>query len=85
MSKKDDRTLERLFSHPMPMNLEWNEVKHMLEKLGASVETTHHSHTKITIGNETKTFKTFHKMLEDKHEVKELQHLLEAAGLAPSA
>lgn len=85
MHRKDNRTLEKLFSHPMAMNLEWNEVKHMLQTMGAEIETTHHSHTKVTLAGETRTFKTFHKMLEDKHEVKELQHLIEAAGLAPDA
>lgn len=83
MHKKDTRTLDKLFSHPMPMNLEWNEVKHMLETMGATVDMTHHSHIKITLAGETKTFKTFHKNLGDKHEIKELQHLIEAAGMAP--
>jgi hypothetical protein len=33
MHKKDQTTIEKLFSHPIPMNLEWSEVKHMLESL----------------------------------------------------
>lgn len=84
MHKKDNTTLEKLFSHPMPMNLEWNEVKHMLEQLGAEVDTTNHSHVKVKIGDESRSFKSFHKMLGDKHEIKELQGLLENAGFAPS-
>lgn len=85
MHKKDNTTLEKLFSHPMPMNLEWNEVKHMLETMGAEVDTTNHSHIKIKIGDESRSFKSFHKMLGDKNEIKELQHLLESAGLAPDS
>ena len=84
MHKKDNATLEKLFSHPISMNIEWNEVKHMLETMGAEIEMTHHSHIKIKLGNDVKTFKTFHKMLGDKHEIKELQHMLENAGLAPN-
>jgi hypothetical protein len=85
MHKKDNTTLEKLFSHPLSMNLEWSEVKHLLESLGAEVETTHHSHIKISLGDDVKTFKTFHKMLGDKHEIIELQHMLKRAGLAPES
>ncbi len=84
MHKRDQTTLEKLFSHPIPMNLEWNEVKHMLESLGAEIDTTHHNHIKIKLGHESKSFKSFHKMLGDIHEIKELQHLLESHGLAPN-
>lgn len=83
MQNKDNKTLEKLFSHPLNMNLEWSEVKHMLEAMGATVETTHHSHVKVSLGKQVKTFKTFHKMLGDKHEIIELQHMLKEAGLAP--
>ena len=86
MSKKDNRTLEKLFSHPLSMNLEWNEVRHMLESLGAEIETTPHNHVKIKLKDQAKTFRTFnHKMLGDKNEILELQHLLKDAGLAPGA
>jgi hypothetical protein len=27
MHRKDQTTLEKLFSHPIPMNLEWSEIK----------------------------------------------------------
>jgi hypothetical protein len=84
MHNQDTRTLEKLFSHPLNMNLEWNEVKHMLEKMGASVDTTSQGHVKITLGSDVKTFKTFQKMLGDKHEIIELQHMLKNAGLAPA-
>jgi len=84
MQKKDTRTLEKLFSHPISMNIEWNEVKHMLETLGAEIETTNHSHVKIKLGDQVKTFKTFHKMLEDKNEIIELQHMLKDQGFIPS-
>ena len=57
MHKKDTKTLEKLFSHPISMNLEWNEVKHMLETMGVEVETTHHNHTKIHYGEESMSFK----------------------------
>ena len=83
MHKKDNRTLEKLFSHPLNMNLEWAEVKHMLEQLGAEIDMTHQSHIKIKLGEDVKTFKTFHKMLGDKHEIIELQHMLTNAGFAP--
>ena len=83
MHKKDNATLEKLFSHPISMNIEWNEVRHMLETMGAEIEMTQHSHIKIKLGDEVKTFKTFHEMLGDKHEIKELQHMIENAGLAP--
>ncbi len=84
MHNQHTKTLEKLFSHPMNMNLEWNEVKHMLESMGANVDTTNHGHVKVTLGSDVKTFKTFHKMLGDKHEIVELQHMLTNAGLAPT-
>ena len=83
MHKKDNATLEKLFSHPISMNIEWNEVKHMLETMGAEIDMTQQSHVKIKLGDESRSFRTFHKMLGDKHEIKELQHMLEKAGFAP--
>lgn len=83
MHNKDTHTLEKLFSHPINMNLEWSEVKHMLESLGANVEITGNNHTKITLGSQVKSFKSFNKMLGEKHEIIELQHMLRDAGLAP--
>jgi len=85
MHNKDNNTLEKLFSHPISMNIEWNEVKHLLETLGAEVETTHSNHVKVKLGDQVKTFTSFHKMLGDKHEIKELQGMLEEAGHAPKA
>ncbi len=84
MHKKDNTVLEKLFSHPMTMNLEWSEVKHMLESLGAEVETTHHSHVKIRLNGEVQTFTTLgHKTISDKDELNALKHFLEKAGCAP--
>lgn len=81
----DKATLEKLFSHPISMNIEWNEVKHMLETMGAEIDMTNQSHIKIKLGDESRSFKSFHKMLGDKHELKELQHMIEKAGLAPDS
>jgi len=50
-----------------------------------STITNHHSHIKVTLADDEKTFKSFHKMLGDKHEIIELQHMLKRAGLAPES
>ncbi len=66
------------------MNIEWSEVEHMLRSFGAEVETTHHSHIKVTLGEHVRTFnKPHHKNLSSKDEIMELQHFLKEVGLAP--
>ncbi len=82
MHRKHAKTLEQIFSHPLSMNIEWSEVKNLLEDCGADIETTAHNHIKVTLNNHTKTFKTFHKTLGDKHEIIELQHLLKDSGIS---
>lgn len=83
MHNKDIKTLEKLFSHPLSMNIEWDEIKHLLENLGAEIDMTQHNHIKVKLGDQEKTFTSFHKMLGDKYEIKELQHMLKATGYAP--
>jgi hypothetical protein len=45
-------TLERILRHPASGNIEWREVKSLLDALGATTE-EHNGKLKVTLGGET--------------------------------
>ncbi len=45
-------TLERIFSHPSSGNIEWRQVRALLESVGTATE-EHNGKLKVTLGDET--------------------------------
>ena len=81
MNKKDKEIFDRIFAHPIVMNIEWNEVEHLFKSLGAEIENTHHSHIKVTLGSHSHSFiKPHHKEISNKQEIIDIRHFLESAG-----
>lgn len=81
MNKKDKDILDKIFAHPIKLNLEWNEVEHLFKSLGATVENTHHNHIKVTLGSHSHSFiKPHHREISNKQEIIDIRHFLEAAG-----
>lgn len=82
MSHKAQKTLKQFFSHPVPMNLNWRDVKHMFEHLGAQTEVIHGGRMKIKLNEHEHTFHIpHHNTIENKDEVIAIKHFLEQANI----
>lgn len=82
---KHEKTLGKIFSHPINMNINWQEVTHLLEHLGAELTETHNGHVKVKLGEHNHSFhRPHHKEIDNKDEIIQLQHFLRDAGHAPS-
>jgi hypothetical protein len=75
-------TLERIFSHPSSRNIEWRQVRSLLEAVGDRVETDGRK-LKVTLGAETRVLDPPHGKDIDQQMVVDLRHLLRQAGLDP--
>lgn len=49
LSKKHRRTLDRIFSHPVPSGLTWREIEGLLRALGCTVAQASGSRFRITL------------------------------------
>ncbi|MDX9910306.1 MAG: hypothetical protein RBS39_00600 [Phycisphaerales bacterium] len=82
MSHKPERTLDALFAHPIPMNIHWNDVTHLLTHLGAEVEVVQGGREKVRLNGQERTFHIPHsRVLDSKDEVVALRHFLESCGV----
>ncbi|MRJ02220.1 MAG: hypothetical protein GXO19_00525 [Epsilonproteobacteria bacterium] len=81
---KLQRKLEKIFSHPIPTNLEWRTVENLLKHLGFEVEHTKKGHVKVknSKGEEVVLIVHNHE-INSKDEVTKLRHFLEENGITP--
>ncbi len=79
---KLQKKLEKIFSHPLPTNLDWRGVESLLEHLGFTVEHTKKNHIKIKDkeGKELVLIVHNHE-LNSKEEIIKLKHFLEEHGI----
>ncbi len=75
---KLQKKLEKIFSHPIPANLDIKGVEHLLEHLGFEVEHTKKNHLKIkdSQGKEI-TIIAHDNQISNKDEIVKLKHFLE--------
>ncbi len=84
LNHKHRRTLDRLFSHPINVNIEWWQIEHLFEALGSNVTETSHDRIEVQLNGQEETFsRPKHANLEDKDEVMAIRHFLERAGVTP--
>ncbi len=84
MSHKHAKTLERLFAHPIAMNLHWGDVVKLFEAVGATTEFVHGGRQKFTLQGKDHTFHIPHSgVLDSKDEVMQIRHFLEGCGVTP--
>jgi hypothetical protein len=76
------RTLEAIFRHPLAHNLEWREVVHLMDQLGASHEKSN-SEFVFEVGGERQLIRRPHGKDLTTDEVLEFRHFLERAGCSP--
>lgn len=75
-------TLERIFSHPASGNIEWRQVRSLLEAV-ASVTEEHNGNLRVTLGNETEVLRRPHGKDIDEQQIVDLRRMLKRGGLAP--
>ena len=80
---KIKKTLQQLFSHPIPTNIEWKNVEHLLEHKGFNIENTKKNHIKIKSQNGKELILIVHgHEINSKDEIVKLKHFLEENGIS---
>jgi hypothetical protein len=79
------RTYETIFRHPAAHNLEWRDVRSLLNKL-AEIEEEHNGNLKVTRNGQTIVLTPpLHKDIADVDELMKIRHFLESSGeVAPT-
>ena len=74
-------TLERLFNHPTSGNIEWRQVRSLLEAVGDVAE-EHNGSLAVTLGGETEVLRPPHGKDIDRQLIVDLRRMLTRAGLS---
>ena len=77
------KTVEKLFSHPTSHNIQWHDVRSLLEAV-AEVEEMHDGRFRVTLGDETETFDVPRGHDIDTQQVVDLRRMLKGAGYGPA-
>lgn len=85
MGHAHHETLDKVFAHPLDMNIHWRDIVAMFERLGSEVSETGHGRLAVKLGTEQRSFRIPHHghSLDSRDELLEIRRLLEAAGHAP--
>lgn len=81
LSGRHRDTLTRLLRHPASGNIEWREVKALLESLGAASEERDGA-LRVTLGGESQVLRRPHGKDIDAQMVVDLRRMLTRAGFA---
>lgn len=76
-------TLEKILNHPASGNVEWRQVRSLLEAAGTVTE-RHNGRVEVTLGDETEVFDPPTEKDVDKQTIVDLRRMLTRAGIAPS-
>jgi hypothetical protein len=80
---KHRQKIEKIFSHPLPANLDVRKTFHALEHYGVRIETTKAHSAKLFFGDKEEILQLPHGDHFTKDEVVKLRHILEEFGLTP--
>lgn len=76
-------TLDKIFRHPAGGNIEWRDVRSLLDAVGATTEEPN-GKLKVTVGDETEVFQPPQEKDIDVQMIVDLRRMLSRAGLAPT-
>jgi hypothetical protein len=82
LNPRHSDTVEKIFSHPSSSNIEWREVRALLESIGAAHE-EHNGKFKVTLGDETEVMVAPQGKDVDQQMIVDLRRMLKRAGYAP--
>jgi hypothetical protein len=83
VNAEHEDTLEKILSHPASGNVEWRQVRSLLEAVGTVTE-HHNGRVEVTLGDETEVFDPPKEKDVDKQMIVDLRRMLTRAGIAPS-
>lgn len=83
LSSEHRDTLQRIFSHPSSGNIEWRQVRALLESVGTATD-EHNGKLKVKLGDETEVLQPPHGKDIDQQTIVDLRRMLTRAGLAPA-
>jgi hypothetical protein len=75
-------TIEKIFRHPSSGNIEWRQVRSLLEAVGTATD-EHNGKLRVTLGDETEVLQPPHGKDIDQQMIVDLRRMLGRAGLAP--
>ena len=76
-------TLEKILDHPASGNVEWRQVRSLLDAVGTVTE-HHNGRVEVTLGDETEVFDPPKDKDIDKQMIVDLRRMLTRAGLTPA-
>jgi hypothetical protein len=74
-------TLEKILRHPASGNLEWRQVRSLLEAVATATE-EHDGKLRVTLGGKTEVLRPPHGKDIDKQMIVDLRRMLTRAGVA---
>lgn len=84
MNKAQRRTLEAMFSQPVPATLEWRRIEPLFVALGAQIVEGEGSRVRFLLNGIIATFRRPHPSSEAKpYQVRDARRFLESAGVKP--
>ncbi|MCB9421885.1 MAG: type II toxin-antitoxin system HicA family toxin [Ardenticatenaceae bacterium] len=84
MNKRHQKTLEAIFSSPVPTSLEWKRIEALFVALDAIVIEGRGSRVRFELNDVIATFHRPHPQKEAKpYQVRDAQRFLEQAGIEP--
>jgi class 3 adenylate cyclase len=79
VNAEHEDTLEKILSHPASGNVEWRQVRSLLEAVGTVTE-HHNGRVEVTLGDETEVFDPPKDKDVDKQMIVDLRRMLTNAG-----
>jgi len=80
LGREHRNTLEKIMRHPASGNIEWRQVRSLLEAVGTVTE-EHDGKLRVTVGAETDVLQRPHGKDIGKDTIVDLRHLLTRAGI----
>ncbi|MFV0294701.1 MAG: type II toxin-antitoxin system HicA family toxin [Hyphomicrobiaceae bacterium] len=84
MNHRHRKVLHALFAHPVSANIDFKDVVHVLEELGAEVDNKSGNRIGVTLKGHTAAFSHAQHSLP-KEEVAQIRKFLETCGVDPEA
>lgn len=83
MNHRHRKTLHSIFAHPIPNNLDYKAVVHVLEQLGAEIENKSGNRIGVSLNGHSAAFTHVTHDLP-KEEVVQIRKFLETCGIDPA-
>ncbi|WP_199245521.1 type II toxin-antitoxin system HicA family toxin [[Phormidium] sp. ETS-05] len=84
LNNKQRKTLELIFTDPIPANINWQDIEGLFTALGGTIEQGKGSRIRVLLNDVAATFHSPHPQKEtEKGAVKSVRKFLQTAGIEP--